>query len=368
MEELLQKAKIDNIRIRKFVFTITATELSKMSEPCYFPTVKKYCYELLRLAGLTEKDISLHVRKFYYGHQASKWKFHTDPKSNFYIFLMYYFLKNNDIIAYSSMMTFYTIRNYANLMRKHWPKYCKEEVWRYTLEKIVKNHLFSREKTISGGLFFLARELRSRYTEYIQNGDLEGIVKFITEARHRVSQSVKSFAETYYRMNEKGVSIMQSDEDDINTFQQKTLSNNIKVVEDTVKLLVVYKYVDKKAFNIARSLTKANQYVSKIITEKLLNSKYTDSIKIALNLFVKDLKNVSDICGPGYIKYVKKKMVGKKMGQKLTFKMQIVSLTYDLLDEIGEKERYDNAEAQALQSITSFVAFYITGVLRNSIC
>jgi hypothetical protein len=57
----------------------------------------------------------------------------------------------------------------------------------------------------------MAQEMMRRWTSSIKKDDLEKIGKFMQESRHRISQSVKSFAQTYYAASEKGLGI-QSDE------------------------------------------------------------------------------------------------------------------------------------------------------------
>ena len=368
MKELLSKSKINNSKLRKLIFTMTANELSKLTEPCYFPSLKKYYFELLYVCGLKEKDISAFVKRFYKGTPASKWKLHSDPKSNFYIFIMYYLINNKDQLAYSSMMTFYTIRNYANLVQKHLPKFCSDDIFRYTLEKLVKNHLFSREKSISGGLYFLSKELQNRHTNSIKEGNVAGITKFLTEARHRVSQSVKSFMNTYHKLSEKGVSIMSQDEENEDEYQYQSLKNSSKVVEDAVKKITVYKFVDKKAIELSKTMSKIKYSLSQVVATKLVNTSYTDNIRSILTIFVKELKDVKNICGHEYLLYVKELMAIKRSKKTVYFKQQVLVLVEKMLDDIGYRKQYESLGAQSKFALASFIAYYITSVLRNSIC
>jgi len=368
MKELLDKSNINNIRLRRYIFTITAHELSSLSEPCYFPNLKKYYYELLNICNLNERDITSFVKRFYKGTPAANWKLHTDPKNNFYIFLMYYFLLNNDQVAYSSIMTFYNIRNYANLIRKHLPKFCKEDFFKYAIERLTGNHLFSREKTISGGLYFLSNELQKRYTNYIASANIEGITKFITEARHRVSQSVKSFAETYYSLIEKGVSIMKYDEEEYNKNQIKTLKQTAKIVEDTVSKITIYKFIDKKALEYSTKITKVKFTIAELIANRIIDTKYTDNIRIILNMFIKEVTETNEICGHEYFYKIKFLMSLKRSNKPIYFKQQILVLLFKIIDEINYREQFESLGVQTKFSIASFLAYYLTGILRNTVC
>ena len=117
MEILLDKATIDLNRLKRTLHKITAFELSSLSEPCYYPSLKKYYYELLFLCKLKEKDISQYVTRFYKGKPAAKWKLHRDPISNFYIFLMYALNKSRQVTAYKSTLIFYIIRNFCSIFQ-----------------------------------------------------------------------------------------------------------------------------------------------------------------------------------------------------------------------------------------------------------
>ena len=72
MEQLLEISNIDYNRLKKKVHQITAFELSNLSEPCYYPSLKKYYYELLHISKLKEKDIKEFVKRFYAGTPAAK--------------------------------------------------------------------------------------------------------------------------------------------------------------------------------------------------------------------------------------------------------------------------------------------------------
>ena len=149
METLLNKSNIDLNKLKRTLHKITAQELSALSEPCYYPSLKKYYYELLYICKLKEKDITEYVKRLYKGRPAAKWKLHKDPISNFYIFIMYSLNKSRQTTAYKSMLILYIIRNYTNLMHKQM-QFCNEDVFKFALENLAKTHLFSREKTISG--------------------------------------------------------------------------------------------------------------------------------------------------------------------------------------------------------------------------
>jgi len=366
MEILLDKATIDLNRLKRTLHKITAFELSSLSEPCYYPSLKKYYYELLFLCKLKEKDISQYVTRFYKGKPAAKWKLHRDPISNFYIFLMYALNKSRQVTAYKSTLIFYIIRNYTNLMHKQM-QFCNDDVFKYALENLAKTHLFSREKTISGSLFYLSKEMDKRFGRVIKMGDVDGIAAFITECRTRISQSIKSFAEIYYRASKEGTTIRTPIDDEDST-QYQQLEKSSRLINDVVKSITVYKTIDSKAVTNSRNLTKIRASLATSISKSLTNINYTDNIRLILELFVKELTQVGHLCGDEFYINVRTLMAVKRTKALVYFKQQINVLIQKLIKDIKFDKEYNKLTKQTQSLINLYLAYYITLYMRNSIC
>jgi len=368
MQELLDKSNINHQKLKRLVHKITASELTKLSEPCYYPALKKYYFEFLHACGLTNKDITSFVKKFYRGTPAASWHLQKDNQSNFYIFIMHYFLQKKDMVSYSTMMTFFCIRYYANLIRRQ-IKYCNIDVFKYTLENLAKTHLFSREKTISNALYFMSKEMQRKFTNDIADPEPMKISKFIQESRHRISQSVKSFAELYYKASSEGLGLRDiPDSAESDEIQIQMVERSSKAIEAVIKKITVYKIVDNKALNEAKSLTKISSSLATIISKEITDIKYTDNIRIILELFAKDLKDVKSLCGNEYYQYVKNLMGIKRTTMRVYFKQQVEILLNSVVENINYKENYEKMTGQTQFLIKSYLAFYITMVLRNTIC
>jgi hypothetical protein len=372
MEELLQKANINKSRLSHFVMKSAAKELSALSEPCYYPRTKKIYYEFLNLTRLTDKDVKDYVKRTYKGTKAEKWVLVKDPLTNLLIVIMHYFLNENDRKSYFSTLVYYMVMHYSRRMHVQM-KYCDEDTFRYTLDNLTRTHLFYREKTIPNSLYYLATEVDRSFRKTLEKWDLENIIQFIMISRHRISQSVKSFAENYYRYKKEGIKITtQGGEDETetgsNAYQYKTIQRGQKVIDDVVKKITMYKNVDRKAFDEAKKISKVKTSIATIIVNQLTNSKHNNDIKIALNLFIKDLSSVSMICGSGYTSYVKKLMAVKRTTAQLYFKAQIQILIKNILDDADMEEAYEKYTSQTKFTINSFLAFYLTSIFRNSLC
>ncbi len=369
MEQLLKKVKINDARLKSHIAKIVAKNLSALSEPCYYPEVKKHFYELLKITGLTEKDVKEFAKRRWKGRKEAKFGTQSNAIANFYVFLLQYFLKKRDKTTYKYLMIFFIIRHYANLMHKTF-KYCNEEAFRYALEVLTKTHLFSREKTISNALFYIAGEMVKRWSRGLRTNDLDAISRFMQDSRTRVSQSMKSFAQTYYKAAEEGSGLRRGEEpsEEENVYQIKAADKGNKLADEITKKITVYRFSDHKAQEASRTLAKINSSLATQIVSKLNNTKYSDNLRIIFRLFMKDLKDTSSLCGKKYETYVRQLMSIKRTKMKIYFKQQVNILLLNLLDEIDYKSKYEKLTSQTQFLINLYLAYYLTMVLKNTVC
>jgi len=372
MEELLSKAKIDLPRLRRTVHKFTANELSKLTEPCYEPKTKKYYHELLKICNLTERDTREFTKRFYKGTAAAQWHLHRDEKTNFYIFLMYVFLKNRDEVAYLSMVTLHMIRVYGSLIRISFPRYCDPKVFKYTLDNLTKTHLFAREKSIPNAIYYLSKELAKNYRLGISKSDVDQVTRFIQGARTRLHQSVKSFAEAYYKASEEGLAytspVTHTDEEGEEQQQYEIVDRLGSTIESVVKRMTVYKEVDRAAIEEAKRITRINASLAQTLTTELSNLKYGDNIKLILELFFKQIKTKEDLCGKSFYDIVKNLMGIKRTNARIYFKQQVDVLLTKLIKNINYEETYNKLTNQTKFLINSYLAYYVTIFTKNKIC
>jgi hypothetical protein len=369
MNILLQNANIDDRKLKSYLINVVANELTNLSEPCYFPKLKVHYFQILHLCNLTENEVKDSVQRFYKDTPIieKEWKLEQNVYSTLLIALMSYYLNKKDIQTYNSLMLYFVVMMYTNLMLSH-IRYCNPDIFRYTLEHLNKTHLFSREKTISGALFFIGREMSRRYPNTFQElNDPMLVSKFIRECRHRISQSVKSFRELYYRTKEEGVGFKNPMEDEEGT-EISPIDRKGEVIEKVVKKITMYKEVDRKALEDARKITKIRESLATMIVHELSDIKYSDDVKMILELFVKDLKDVKSVCDKEFYKYVRSLMAIKKTLQKVFFKQQVVVLLEKIFTRLDYMQAFHNFTTQTQFFILSFLAFYITIVFRNFVC
>ena len=371
MDTLLEKSKINISKLQRTMLKITSTDVNNLSQPCYIPTHKKQYHMLLNVTGLTDKDIKEFAKRTYKGTIAQGFNITNEPATNLLIFIMWYALKKRNKSLYHTTLVYYMIRQYGHIMKKHFKQFCNEEVFSYALETITKTHLFAREKTIGNSLFHLARELQKKYTNDIQTFNVDGIIQFISGSRHRISQSVKSFAEHYYRAWKSGDALktqVDVSDDEGNIYQSQSLERGKRVIDATVKKITIYKTVDKRAAEEAIKITKINPVIANLITKQLNDMRYADVIRLILQLFIKDVNDKSMFCGSKYYEYVKKLMAVKRTRSRIYFKQQINILLIKILKDIRYLKSFQSYTTQTQFIIHSYLAYYLTMSMRNTIC
>jgi len=370
MEQLLSKANINQAKLRSEMLRASATSLSDLSKSCYKPPTKTYYYQFLALTELTDKDIKDYTKRQWSGRKEATYHMQMDPLTNFYIFLMQYFLQRRDMVGYKAAMLFFMIRYHRALLDKHF-KYCDDDTWNYALETLTKTHLYSREKTISNTIYYLTNEMIKRYTDGIKTNNKEEISVFIQMSRSRLSQSLKSFAEAYYRASKEGKKIQTTtspNEDDENAFQFESMSKTERLIEEITRKITVYKYVDNVAKEEAKTITKVNIMIADTLVNSINDVKYTENIRLILKLFIKDLTDVKQICGRDYFLFVRNLMAIKRTSAQIYFKQQIYVLLEKVLEQENLKDNYGNFTSQTKFLINLFLSYYITMILRKTLC
>lgn len=370
METLLKKINPNKTALKRFITTNTTRELSALSQPCYYPKTKRFYFELLNILKIKDKDMKEFVKRTYKGTKAENFNLVNDVGTNILVFIMHYFLVEKDKAAFSMTMVYFMIIQYARLMNKQ-IKYCYEDTFKYTLDTLTRTHLFFREKSIPNSLYYLARQMQTNYIDDFKNWDVDRIIAFLSASRTRISQSVKSFAEHYYRNRKAGSSIKtQGDDtdDDSNSYQYQVLQRGQKLIDDITKKITTYKTIDRKAFDEARDISKIKSSIATVIANSLTSEDNFNNIKILLQLFIKDIKNVDMLCGKEFYDNVKRLMAVKRTVAQLYFKSQVNILLIQILKDSNLLETYSKYTSQTKFIINSFLAFYVTIILKRSIC
>jgi hypothetical protein len=375
MKLLLDKSKVNHGVLKKFLLKVVSEELLNLTENCYYPKIKKYYFNLLQYTKLTEKDAKELTKKFYEQVKLDKsvylMRIHDDPITNLIVFIMNYFLVEQDIVGYTTITAYFVIRNYANLLHRQM-RFCDPDAFKFAMEHLAKTHLFIREKTLPNSLYFMAREIMKKYSEGIADGDPIEIAKMITETRTRIQQSLRSFAEAYYAAVESNTVIKNPYESENDTndkkYQEQSQDRFDRIVDVISKKITVYKFLDKKAMIDAKTITKINISLATLLSSTLTEVRYLDNVKLILKLFIKDMTSVKTICGKEYLNYLRNFMSIKRTTSVIYFKQQIAEIVEKIIDDINYREKYNSLSNQSKFMINLYIALYLTMILKNTLC
>lgn len=374
MDKLLEKSNVNRSLLRRKISTDSANEMMNLSKPCYTSPSKKREFELLHMCGLSDKDIGEFIKRFYVFEPSrmSADKILLDHSTNLLLFILHYFLVNNEYQTFLSTMNLLCIKFYSSRLKVHFRSYCDPEVFESALNSLPQNHIFAREKTIANALFYFAKTLGSKHEKILKEfNDPEKISKFVYELRHRIAQSVRSFANLYYEITEKGKEQIYKQDETIGQeeYQFGQMDKKQRLASETSRDITVYKHKDHRALDASKQLTKVNQLTADTIVTILCDTKYTDSVRVILQLFLREIKTKDDICGMRFTQLVQKLMSIKRTKQQIYFKQQVTDLTCKLVKTTKTMEdRYDHLTTQSKFYVSLFVAYYLTFFLRNKVC
>lgn len=372
MHGLESIAHVDKARLKKEIIKRASEELMNLATPCYSPVVKKDQTVFLNICGLDETNIKQFINTFYAGLDNSQYLILKDVGTNIVLFIISYMLNHGDTSGAQSAMTYFTIKHYGSAKATFWKQYCNAEVFEYTLNTLTKTHLFYKKGSIPNTLFYLGEELMHKHIKVLKEfNSPEAIRLFVYECKSRIGQSVRSFASAYYANMEAGVGGFKKpvEYEETSEYQTSLEQNRSKrMVEEVVQHMTVYKQIDKKALEMAKTITKVDNIFSHDLIKELSQIKYTNNVKLILELYVKQITTYNQICGNGFFDNVKALMSIKKTNKPIYFKQQIISLTASMLISLNLLDKFNSLTQQTKFNIYLFIAYYVSGYFRNVIC
>lgn len=368
MQILLTNATFNDAKIKNYITKLTVQELNNLVQPCYRSDWKKYYNELIHMTNLSEKDIKAFIKRFYVDTKAKDSLVQSDVGSNFLLILMYHFLLQKDETTYFTLMIFHMIRQYSNLFRRFF-RFCKDDVFSYTINHLNPTHLFIREKTIPNALFYLAKEMRTKHTKYFLELNAERVSLFLYESRSRISQSLRSFAGEYYKNDTEGKGIGSQKETETGEEVFPTeLERGNRIAELVSNKITIYKETDQEALTQARTLTRINTSYATIIVKELQKPELKPNIKFIIELYLRDMRSINELCGKDSLAYIKKLMSIKRTTKEVYFKQEINDLLQKIISHTPLQAKYQKLTSQTQFQINSFLAFYLTLYTKNLVC
>jgi hypothetical protein len=347
----IDKIKFDIKNETKFDRTLNkflGNELSNISKPCYFPKLNRYHSDINKIIDYDKNSVyefqSMIPRKY------KNFKLLNDQYTTELIILMLIFAEKKKFKISESVLLFLGIKFYGSIMHRMFPKFCNNEGWNKALNNISSKHLFKVKNGISTSISYLINEIFKKYKNKISKKDVdfEDVFKLVYEARHRIAQSVKSFAENYYKH-------IQDDDE-----QSKKLEESQLIADKISSSICTYNQMSNRALREACKTSSIKLEIAENIVSDMNDINNRNDLRFVLILIgrVDDIKNVCIDRKRNYI--IRKIMEGEKISN-YTIKDKILDFIYNLKNNY----RYKNISKDQL---VLFFSNYIMLFIKEKIC
>lgn len=349
-------AVLNSKELHMYMLKKAGNELQYLVEPCYYPRISDIFKELLHKTKANEKELLVYAKQKYFNPQ---WKL-KDPKllqdsqTILLILIAQDFARRSDYSGAIAAFNILSLRYYTNTLHKH-IKYCNQNYFKSALENLSHNHLFNTRKTIGSAVLYLSNEVFNRYKDDLTNDNGEHIVDMIYYLRTRIAQSVRSFANHYYKISESGGATRQTNEEipETDNTDQKVRIEASKLAKN----LTVYASIDKKAIQSSQRLTRFNGKLADTYIDTLVNTKYTQQLELLLYLFMKDLPNIKTTESE-YIE-TSKRLMSIKVSKKPVYYKKLLSEVHDqIITDLALTHKYEKLSAQSKHISKSYLSYY----------
>lgn len=348
--------KLSDAKIYRNMSKIYSTELVNISKPCYYPKLSRYKLDIQKEFGITNEEILLFKSNII--DKYKNFKIYGDKYTITILIIILYYQRQKKFENAKIFFDFLALKFYDSLAHILFPKYCNSEAWILALNNVSHRHLFKVKNGIPSAIRYISSLEYEKNKQNLMDPNLtdETMVKIINMLRTRIAQSLKSFAETYYKAikdmgRSKGGDGIES-------------TKEIDIISDKYSTLIcTYKQIDKNALSKAVKQSGIQKNIAEDIIKSLSNVKNRESLRYLIVLLYRMMDNdVKFICMEKNRRLMIRRILGNELlPNKETVKSKILELLYSL--DIGHKiKTVYNVQ------LVSFFSHYITMFLQNRIC
>jgi len=371
-----KKIKFYPQRIYRLIAKQAGMDINGLSEPCYKIKTKLFQHILYRELNVSEKEWKAFANESE-NTLGPKGKGNTYrvPFTYALTYLYYRFVRLNKAKMAETVLLYMLIKFYGSSYEKFFPEACQDPIFRYTIDNIVKVHLFYREKTIANALLFLSKYTQRKFFNRIKSNTEwypELMHDFMHDSRQKINQSSRSFANAYYNnaANGKGIAIEVDSDDEgenKNMFQTTTgASGSSAAVEKFIKSMFVYKNYNRKTVEEAKKRSRIKSNLAENIISLIHERSSEENVKIILTSFLKQVLDTKTLCGPEFYKTVGQLMHKRNLKDSFIFKNLVITFADSLYENVSSTTHKANTRDKI--SVRIFVAFYLTISFRNLFC
>ena len=340
--------------VHRSLSRILGMELSQISKPCYFPKMIKYREDILHKTNITDSTVAMFLSQL--DRKYAKFNLISEKYTVALILGMLHYGKKKDINTSKLFYQILAVKFYSSLVHILFPNFCKNDLWSSALDQISPKHLFKIKHGIPNAITFIADALFTIYEKDIVSAEMDDyrLVRIVYDLRHRIAQSLKSFAGAYYKINEtKGMgTLASSGEEEL---------GDIQLIADKISMSIcTFSQVDMAALNVATSRSGIRRDLCHSAISELSTVHNRNRVKFILILMSR-VADYRDVCKENSRNSMIRKIeAGKQIG-KYSARSEILSLAYSL--ESGPRLRTLNDS-----QVVMFFSHYLTTYLANKVC
>lgn len=333
-------------------------ELSNMNNSCYVPNIR---YKLEEIFKSVIKDNNKEIRKALKSlfSKYSNFSLLNNEYTNYLLMIVLLTIKDRQFKYAEMFHNILVLKFYASLLYKY-IRYCNKDRFDEGFNLLHPTHLFKKHKTIPNAIVKLSEAIFKRHKDTLKFDDPKGIIKYVYEVRHRINQSLKSFAKAYYKarvlqtpIEGVGDEYIDNVEITISTILNKTLTNYI-----------VYKHINNDIIKFINTGINVNKSAFLDILKELQNTKYNDELEYIFRLILN--KNTIEIIRTlnKWFLYVKKTL----LSQKSTSDKNIRIVASKLLVKLKSyKKHFSNKNIVTKRRVVNVFVLYFALYIRSNI-
>lgn len=340
--------------IHRYMATIIGAELAGISSACYVPKAIKFKNDFMAKCGITPRDIKKFMHQF--DPTYAKFSMFNDEFTVALLMLTLYFSRIGNAETSKFAYLLLSIKFYSSLLHISFPKFCNDELWRLALAKVSPKHLFREKNGISNALLYLVNIMFQKHGNKISTASVTDfeVVRLTFEMRGRLSQSIKSFAETYYALQKKG---------SVGVGGQETVdeSDGIQIIADKISMsMCTFEQIDDKNLEFAINKSGIRREIAESLIDELSSVEYKDQIRFIIILLGK-ISPIKNICKEsGRLALVRRIESGATVGHYVV-RDEILKVLFST--ELGFRLKSMNRS-----QLVIFFSHYISKYIQLKIC
>ena len=126
--------------VHRYVSKIVGTEISEVTRPCYVPKLIKYYSDLQKYTGITDNEIK--TFKSGISSPYATFNIYNEKYTILLIIAVLYYMRKKKTEIAKTFFKLLSLKFYSSRLHIHFSKFCNEDLWVSSLDKLSPKHLF----------------------------------------------------------------------------------------------------------------------------------------------------------------------------------------------------------------------------------